>query len=67
MANNPYVNKVELADGTMLIDLSGDTLATAGQLVSGVTAHARDGSSLTGTAIVPTVTQDGTTGVLSIS
>lgn len=49
MANNPYVNKVVLADGTSLIDLSGDTLQTAKQLMDGVTAHDKTGAAITGT------------------
>lgn len=44
---NPYVNKVELADGTTLIDLSADTV-TAGAVLSGVTAHSASGASITG-------------------
>ena len=47
MANNPYVNKVDLADGTTLIDLTSDTV-TAGSMLSGITAHGKDGSHLTG-------------------
>lgn len=34
MANNPYVNKVELADGTLLIDIS-DTTATDQDVADG--------------------------------
>lgn len=34
MANNPYVNKVQLADGTSLIDIS-DTTAAANDVASG--------------------------------
>lgn len=49
MANNPYVNKVELADGTSLIDIS-DTTATADKILQGYTAYGADGSKLTGTA-----------------
>lgn len=48
MANNPYVNKVGLADGTVLIDLTGDTV-TAGQMLNGVKAHGADGAQVTGT------------------
>lgn len=44
MANN----KVQLADGTTLIDLTEDTV-TAGDLISGVTAHDRSGEIITGT------------------
>lgn len=49
MANNPYVNKVQLADGTSLIDISSDTI-TADKLMQGYTAHDRTGALITGTA-----------------
>lgn len=48
MANNPYNNKVELSDGTVLIDLTEDTV-TPSDLVLGATAHDRSGASITGT------------------
>ena len=48
MAENPYVNKVELADGTTLIDISGDTVVGAAML-SGYTAHHHSGEQITGT------------------
>lgn len=44
MANN----KVQLADGTTLIDLTGDTVA-ADKLLSGITAHDKSGAQITGT------------------
>ncbi len=47
MANNPYVNKVQLADGTVLVDLTSDTV-TADKLLPGYTAHGADGSAITG-------------------
>jgi len=53
MANNPYVNKVELADGTVLIDLTSDTVAS-GKLLYGETAHGPDGAAVTGS--IPTKT-----------
>lgn len=60
MANNPYVNKVQLADGQVLIDISGDTV-NASRMLYGYTAHKADGSaisgtieSMTGTTITPT-------------
>jgi len=49
MANNPYVNKVQLADGTSLIDISSDTV-TADKLMQGYTAHDKSGALITGTA-----------------
>lgn len=49
MANNPYVNKVQLADGTSLIDIS-DTTATADKILQGYTAYSASGQKITGTA-----------------
>lgn len=48
MANNPYVNKVQLADGTTLIDISSDTV-TAADVSVGVTFHLKSGATGTGT------------------
>lgn len=48
MASNPYTNKV-VYGGNTLIDLSGDTLVSADQLLKGIVAHCNDGSSITGT------------------
>ena len=47
MANNPYVNKVQLADGTSLIDISADTI-TAADVSVGVTFHLGSGATATG-------------------
>lgn len=47
MASNPYKNKVALADGTVLIDLTSDTVA-ADKMLSGYTAHGHDGAVVTG-------------------
>ena len=44
---NEYVNKVVLADGTTLIDLTADTVDAA-HLLSGYTAHAASGAPITG-------------------
>ena len=56
---NPYNNKVQLADGTVLIDLSNDTLSSANQLAQGIVAHDRTGAVITGTATQGgSVTQD---------
>lgn len=49
MASNPYVNKVTLANGTTLVDLTSDTLQNTQQLMSGVVAHDRTGATITGT------------------
>lgn len=45
------INKV-VYDGTTLIDLSGDSLADASNLVSGETAHDRTGTQITGTLVI---------------
>ena len=42
------VNKVALANGTVLIDLTSDTV-TAGSVMAGVTAHDKSGAKITGT------------------
>lgn len=60
MANNPYVNKVKLADGTTLMDISEDTV-TAGNMIKGTTAHDRSGASIVGT-YDPTLIIDDTAG-----
>lgn len=48
MANNPYVNKVQLADGTVILDISSDTV-TASDVSVGVTFHLPTGATGTGT------------------
>ena len=48
MASNPYVNKVQDADGNVLIDITSDTV-TAGSMLSGTTAHDKSGAAITGT------------------
>ena len=49
-------NKVTV-DGTTLIDLSQDTVASASDIVSGKTGHLNDGTQVTGTAVVPSGSQ----------
>ena len=51
MANN----KVQLADGTVLVDLTEDTV-TPQTMLSGTTAHDKSGTQITGTVTVPTIT-----------
>ena len=51
MASNPYVNKVEKADGTIIIDLTSDT-ATAADVVSGKYIHLATGERVQGTLAI---------------
>ena len=56
---NQYINKVVNGEtGDVLIDLTGDTLINASQLVSGIKAHARSGAVITGTNTNDANTQD---------
>ena len=69
MANNLFPNKVQLADGTVLIDLSNDTV-TEDKLLSGVIAHDKSGRVITGTYTIDDVIQysyDGTKAKLTIT
>ena len=59
MANNPYVNKVQKADGTVLIDIS-DTTAVASDVASGKCFYTADGAKVQGTAT------GGGTGAISV-
>lgn len=49
MANNPYVNKVELADGTSIIDIS-DTTAVASDVLNSKYFYTASGQKVQGTA-----------------
>jgi len=56
---NQYVNKVVNGEsGDVIIDISGDTLINASQLVNGVKAHTRAGAPITGTNTNDANTQD---------
>lgn len=47
---NQYINKVVLADNTVLLDVSADTV-TAETLLIGITAHGANGAQITGTIL----------------
>lgn len=57
MANNQYVNKVGLADGTILIDLTSDT-AEAADVASGKYFHLKSGQRVQGTSTYDSDTTD---------
>ena len=59
MANNQYNSKVVLGDGTVLIDLTGDTVA-ADKVLKGYTTHGKDGAPITGTCEFDADTSDDT-------
>lgn len=59
MASNPYVNKVVLADGTTLMDLTGDDV-TASDVLSGIKFHLPSGEAKTGTCTYDADTSDAT-------
>ena len=61
MAENPYVNKVELSDGTTFMDIS-DTTATEGDVLNGKYFYTSSGAKVQGTAIagITDVEVDGT-------
>ena len=57
MANNPHVNKVGLADGTILIDLTADT-AVASDVQSGKYFHLASGERVQGSCTYDADTSD---------
>lgn len=56
---NEYVNKVVLASGETLIDLTGDTV-TASDILTGKKAHSASGAQITGTCTYNADTSDAT-------
>lgn len=56
---NQYVNKVVLANGETLIDISADTI-TAADLLTNKTAHDKSGAPITGTCTYDADTSDAT-------
>ena len=59
---NTYNSKVVLSNGTVLMDLTADTV-TASDLLEGVTAHGKDGAPITGTCTYDADTSDDTAAV----
>lgn len=57
MASNQYVNKVVLADGTTLIDLTGDDVTRA-SVLNGMKFHLPSGQATTGTCTYDADTSD---------
>lgn len=56
---NEYVSKVVLSNGTVLIDLTADTI-TAADLLAGVTAHDKSGALIEGTCTYDSDTSNDT-------
>lgn len=59
---NSYNSKVVLSNGTVLMDLTADTV-TASDLLEGVTAHGKDGAPITGTCTYDADTSEDTAAV----
>lgn len=62
---NEYVSKVVLSNGTVLMDLTSDTI-TANDLLAGVTAHDKSGASITGSCTYDSDTSNDTVAVSEI-
>lgn len=62
---NEYVSKVVLSNGTVLMDLTGDTI-TVNDLLAGVTAHDKSGTPITGACTYDSDTSDDTVAVSEI-
>ena len=56
---NTYNSKVVLSNGTVIMDLTADTV-TAADLLEGVTAHGKDGAPITGTCTYDADTSEDT-------
>lgn len=59
---NTYNSKVVLSDGTVLIDLTADTVDAA-HMLDGYTAHGKDGAPITGACTFDSDTSDDTAAV----
>lgn len=64
MASNEYINKV-IYGGNTLIDLTSDTV-TADKILSGYTAHAASGATITGSCTFDANTSDATAAVAEV-
>lgn len=62
---NQYVSKVVLSNGTTLIDLTSDTV-TAGNMLTGTTAHDKSGAIISGTCTYDSDTSEDTVAVAEI-
>lgn len=64
----PYVDIPQQGGGSAAFyDISDATISGNAQLLSGVTAYGANGTKYTGNVTLPTISQDSTTKVLSIS
>lgn len=67
-SNVPEVDIPKSGGGTAkFYDVADATLSNNSQLLNGVTAYGGDGTKYTGNVTVPTISQDSTSKVLSIS
>ena len=67
-ANCPEIDVPKQGSGTAkFYDISDTTLNGNAQLLNNVVAYGADGTKYTGNVILPTISQDSTTKVLSIS
>lgn len=62
---NQYKNKVILGDGTVLVDLTADTVDAA-HLLTGYTAHAASGAPVTGTCTYDSDTSEDTAQIAEV-
>lgn len=62
---NQYKNKVILGDGTVLVDLTADTVDAA-HLLNGYTAHAASGAPVTGTCTYDSDTSEDTAQIAEV-
>ena len=64
----PQVDIPKSGGGTAsFYDIADESISSNAQLLNGVTAYGGDGTKYTGNVTVPTISQDSTTKILSIS